>query len=200
MGKFLILTLGSLALHTAAFGFEKLPSTYQIAFGNPKASIHVVEYFSLSCHKCIESFKKDFKVLREKYVDSEDVLWTFHPHPGDLPTLKAMICLEKLSPKEKKIFLEVLMENFEQDSEDNLLMPLVMETLGKPVPELDQLDSLKNSAAFKFAHDFLRQKDAVQEFPTVEINGKIFDDFPTRKFMEKTLNALVTVKRIPHDL
>lgn len=195
MGKFWILLLGSLSLHTGAFAFEKLPSIYQIPFGNPKAPIRIVEYFSLSCPKCIDSYKKDFKPLRQKYVNSEEVLWTFHPHPADLLTLQAMVCLEKLSWLEKRIFLETLMENLDGKIEGDQLLLLIMDTLGKPISNLDQPANLKNSAVFEFAQDFLKQKDVVQDFPTVEINGRVYDDFPSKKFIEKTLSALITDKK-----
>jgi len=170
--------------------FEQLPAKYQIFYGNPTADIKVIEYFSLACPKCLELYRKDFARLQEKYIETDAVFWVFHPDPADLLTLQAMVCLEKLSDKQKRAFWEVLLQNLEDPSEGPIIMKAAMEALGKPIPELDRLDFLEKQEAFKHTKKFLKQPDVITELPTVQINEKLYDDFPNRKFLEKTFQSL----------
>lgn len=177
--------------------FEKLPSRYQVSYGNPDAPIHVTEYFSLSCPKCLESFRRDFKSLREKYIDSQKVYWAFHVIPADVLSLQAMVCLEQLPQKDKRIFWEVLLDTLDDLSEGALIMQISMEKLGNPNPELGDLSYLKSTESFQTAYRYLKQSDTIKELPTIEINGKIYDEFPTRKFIEKQLTSLLTNRTRP---
>lgn len=181
----------------AVHAFEKLPQQYQVTYGNPKASVHIMEYFSLSCLKCLESFRKDFKTIKEKYIDSQNVYWVFHLHPADLLTLQSMICLEKLSPTEKRIFWEVLIETLEKPSEGCTIMQTAMEALGKPISQLQDLSYIKTTESFLSAYKYLKQTDVICDLPTLEINGKIYDEFPHRKFIEKQISSLTNPQANP---
>lgn len=176
--------------------FEKIPSQYHVPYGTSSAPVQVIEYFSLSCLKCLESFRRDFKELKAKYIDANQVYWTFHPNPADLLTLQAMVCLEKLSLKEKRIFWEVVLDTLDNPSEGATVMQIAMETLGKPIPQLQDISYLQNTPTFKAAFGYLKQPDIVTDLPTVEINGVLHDEFPTRKFLEKKL-AFFTPNRKP---
>lgn len=195
MAKRVMFLMSLLTLNACLSAFEKLPPQYQITYGNQHAPIQAVEYFSLSCPKCLQSFKKDFPSLRKKYVNSHDVYWVFHPSPADLLTLQAMVCLEKLSEEEKRVFLEVVVENLEDPSEGCLIMQTAIKTLGKPLPQLAQLDYLKQTSAFTSAYQFLKQEDVIKELPTVEINGKVYDEFPNSKFLEKKFSLLMETRK-----
>jgi hypothetical protein len=170
--------------------FEKIPSQYHVTYGSPSAPIQVTEYFSLSCLKCLVSYRRDFKDLKAKYIDANNVYWTFHLNPADLLTLQAMVCLEKLSLKEKRIFWEVVLDTLDNPSEGATLMQIAMETLGKPIPQLQDISYLQSTSTFKAAFGYLKQSNIVTDLPTVEINGVLHDEFPTRKFLEKQLSFL----------
>lgn len=185
----------SLSIYLHAF--EKLPSQYHITYGDQDAPIKAVEYFSLSCPKCLETFKNDFPAIKKKFISTHDVFWVFHPNPADLLTVQAMVCLEKLSLEEKRIFFEVVVENLEDPSEGCLIMQAAMETLGKPLPQLSQLDYLKQTPSFQSAYQFLKQKNVVKEFPTIEINGKILSEFPNLKFLDKKFSSLSSIRKHP---
>lgn len=172
--------------------FEKLPSQHLISYGDEKAPMQITEYVSLSCPKCLELFRKDFKSLQSKYISTRNVRWTFHPHPADLLTLQAMVCLEKLSPREKAILWEILINNLTHPSDGCLILQTAMETFGKPIPQLDNLEFLEKTSAFAAAYKYLKQSDIVKELPTVEINNVIYDEFPNRKFLDKKLSALTS--------
>lgn len=174
---------------------EKLPAQYLIAYGNPSAPIKVVEYYSLSCPKCLESIKKDFPELKKNYIASKNVFWIFHPHPADRLTLQAMICFEQLSDEEKRIFWEVVVENIEKPTDGCFIMQTAMEAFGKPIPHLSETKFLKETPSFKTAFTFLKQQNIVTELPTVEINEKIYEEFPSRKFLEAKFSSLMEVKK-----
>lgn len=172
-------------------GLEKLSLTCQVAYGKEDAPIKVTEYFSLSCPVCIEGFQKDFPTLKAKYIDSGQVFWSFHLHPADLLTLQAMVCLEKLSFQEKRIFFETFIEMMRKPAEGCFIMQVAMQTLDNPVPELSEIEYLKKSASFSNAFRYLSQPDVPKELPTIEINNVIYSEFPNQKFLEKKFSALI---------
>lgn len=178
-------------LHLQLGAFEKLPSNCQVSYGNPQAPIQVVEYFSFSCPKCLDLFKKDFLAMKEKYINSQNVHWVFHLNPADLLTLQAIVCLEKLSLTEKRIFFEVIIDALQDPSEGYMAMQAAMEAFGKPLPELHDPEYLKKSPLFTSAYQYLKQDDVITELPTIEINGKLYENFPNRKFIEKHLSQLL---------
>lgn len=69
-------------------------------------------------------------------------------------------------------------------------MQIAMETFGKPISQLQELSYIKNTDSFLSAFKYLKQPDIIIELPTLEINGKIYDEFPHRKFIEKQINSL----------
>jgi hypothetical protein len=191
-----LLAMIFLLCSTQAISLEKLPSEYLIKYGDSEASTEVIEYFSLSCKDCLRCFVEDFKSIQKEFIDTKKVSWAFHPNPADLLTLQAMVCLERLEEKEKILFLETVIEIlYEQElsgiKEDNpdplLVMKLTMQALGKPILNLDELDQIKATKAYSSARFYLKQPDFVRDIPTVEINGKIYDEFPNKKFLKNRL-------------
>ncbi len=190
MNKVISICTFLLGAQFSLVGIDKLPSSYQVSYGDETAPIKVTEYFSLSCPKCLKSFQKEFKIIQDKYIKTHQVQWFFHLNPADLLTLQAMICLEKLSLKEKIIFFEVVIENLSDPLEGSQLMQITMETLGHPIPTLDDVEELKKQPLFLTAYNYLKQPGIVQELPTVEINGTIYDEFPHLKFIERKITDL----------
>lgn len=192
MDKILLVFLFTLGVHST-WAFEKLDPKYQIAYGNPKSKIKIVEYFSLSCPKCFDFFENDFRFIREKYLETGEVFWVFHPDPADLLTLQAMVCLEHLLTVERKrLFLETVLKHLKErkNRQGCLIMQTAMEILGHPLPHLHEMKFLEKTEAFKEAFVFLKQKDAVKAIPVVEINGKICEEYPTKEFLEQEIDNL----------
>lgn len=196
MGKwiFAVLLIGAAPM----WAFQKLDMHYQRSFGNAEAPIKVVEYFSLTCPHCIRFFNQDFDTIKSKYLDSKQVVWTFHPDPADILTLQFMVCLDRLEESKRNMFLYVVMKMFEEDmvkaskhpKKYVLTMKKVMEHLEQPVPELEELSFLEKTEAFQRAYAFLKQKDVPRMSPTLEINGIIQDECPTLEFLDKKILAL----------
>lgn len=187
----LILVLNSMT----AFCMDKLPEKYLVQYGNPKAEIQVTHYFSFNCPHCVTLFREDFESIRKAYIDTDEILWIYHPIPRDVLTIQAMHCLENLDPDQKQIFLEIILEELLVDNPkvSAILMEKVMELFKKPIPTLQNKDYLSDVPAFLAAFDFIKQNDTIKAVPSLEINGKLFlEEFPDQHFIEEQISKLST--------
>ena len=173
-----------LAASSSVFAFEKLDPKYQIRYGDSGAE--VVEHFSLSCKKCVDSFAEDFAGIKKEYVDAGKATWVFHPTPADLLTLQYMVCLEQLSEEEKPVFLEAILSSIAESSPRHgcQMLQAAMEAFGHPLPDLDKIAFLETTQAFQDALQYLKQEDVIAIVPTLEIDGKIIDEAPSRKIID----------------
>ena len=182
---YLVVLIGFLSVKGDAF--EKLPEAYLVSYGDPHAKIQITHFFSFTCPNCVALYREEFSDLKRDYVDSGKVHLTFHPVPMDLLTVQGMHCLEKLSPKEKKIFLEALLEELIIDNPEfsTRLMIKAMDLLDKPTPLLQDRKYLEETAAFTDAFKFLKQEEKIVAVPTVEVNGTIYaKEVPDKHFIE----------------
>lgn len=182
--------------------FEKLKDTYLVAFGKPEAPIHIVEYFSLNCPKCLTFVKGDFLQFKQKYIDTDQVYWVFHPDPSDLLTLQLIVCLEKLTYEEKVLFFTTTVGFIDKKKDVKVgafVLQTAMDFLQKPMPLLEQLDFLEETEAFQQAYRFLKQPDLFTLIPSVEINGTLHDEFPSLKFLEKQVQSLMKQKGVSNE-
>lgn len=174
--------------------FEKLPSAYTVSYGDQSAPIHMTEYFSFSCPKCLEFIRRDFPTIQSKYIDTGKVYWTFHPDPADILTLQAMICFELLDNLEKQNLIEKLageirLRPFKKAC---FRMQEEMNAIGKPIPILHDLFFLEKTEAFNRAYAYLKQSDVPSELPTVEVNGRLYQEFPSVEWIDRILMDLQT--------
>jgi len=174
----------------------KLDGQYCITYGNPRAKIQLVEYFSLSCPLCLKLLKQDFPKLKEKYVCSGDVFWVLHPDPADILTLQMMECLGKLSDREKQIFFEGLLTHLTRSPSKKIVcwMQAILEEWGREIPQLQELSFLETTTAFQDAYKYVQQANAPKEVPTIEINGEVKETFPSYAFIDKTISDLLEVE------
>lgn len=164
----------------------KLDPTYQVAYGDPASAEEVVEYYSLSCSKCLELFTTDFPKLRESHPN---VRFVFHPDPADLLTLQAMVCLERIEEEQRPLFLETVLECLHENRGKGglAILQAAMEALGTPVPDLDKIEFLEKADAYRAAFRFLIQEDVITAVPSYEINGKLIDAAPTFAALDQHL-------------
>lgn len=66
-----VIWLSVLMLCSQASAFEKLNDKYLVSYGDPKAPMQIVEYFSFQCPHCLSLFRKDFKRIEEAFIDSK---------------------------------------------------------------------------------------------------------------------------------
>lgn len=173
-----------------AFSFEKLKESYLVSYGTSEAKTQFVQYFSFMCPYCLELYKRDFETIKLKYIETDDVSYTFHPVPKDILTVCAMDCLEKLNAVQKKAFLEVMLEEIDLEDTDYSigLMKQAMEILGAPIPKLNEKGYLQETKAFKDAFLFLSQNETIMAVPAIEVDGKLYPkDVPDASFLEKVI-------------
>jgi protein-disulfide isomerase len=71
-----------------------------IAFGNEKAPVTIIEYSSLSCAHCASFYNNTFDELTKKYIDDGRVRFVYRDFPLNLPALHAAMMVH-CAPKDK---------------------------------------------------------------------------------------------------
>lgn len=172
-------------------GSATLDPKYIIAYGSPKAPIHIVEYFSFGCASCLRTFAEEFEGIRETYINTGRVYWVMHPYPVDLITVQAMVCLEALSDQQKHIFLEAVLLEHDRRPEFGLLtlMLAAMDVLKVHIPDVTDAPVLQSTFAFKAAFTYQQSKLAFSGTPTIFINGRLIDAFPTRTVIDELVHT-----------
>lgn len=182
------LLLAFLLTPLMCFGVNSLPEKYLVSYGSAEAPITIVEYYSLQCPHCLSLFKRDFKKIEEAYIDTKNVYWVFHPVPADLVTVQAMICLERLDARQKKLYLETMLTEAESNHPEitTLVMSKVMEILKQPLPKLQDEQFIQKSDSFLDAFTFLSQEEKIMAVPTIEVNRKLFpQEVPEFDFVKR---------------
>lgn len=170
--------------------FQKLDSKYCVRYGSPKAPTKIVEFFSFQCPHCVKLFNDDFAHIRDDFIETGKVCFEFHPIPQDLSTVQALICFEKLGDNEKRLFMEVLLEEAIPSDPDLMctLMMTAMTVFQKPLERLNDEAFLKSHPIMEEVYCFLKQDNIVRGVPSVEINGRLFDnDVPNYQFISSMI-------------
>lgn len=180
----ILITIGGL------WSAPQLDKKYTVTYGNPKAPIQIVEYVSFGCEPCVRLFAEEFEGVRSTYIETGQVYWVFHPHPVELATVQAMVCLELLTEHQKQLFFEaVFLELYQSEGLDPVtLMQSAMQVLtGKAISLRDSL-AIQESAAFKAVFTYQQSKPEFSGTPTLVINGQVIDAFPTRAHIDMLIN------------
>ena len=72
----------------------------EMALGDEKAPVTIIEYASATCPHCANFHKGTFKELDEKYIKTGKVRFLFREFPFDNPSLAAFM-LARCAPKDK---------------------------------------------------------------------------------------------------
>lgn len=99
---------------------EVLPTEYLVSYGSSDSKVQIVEFLSLSCPHCLESYESDFSQIREKLIDTGLVQWVFHPVPLEEVTAKSFSVLRHLDLNKKRAFLESMLEAASTSSYEEL--------------------------------------------------------------------------------
>lgn len=173
--------------------YEKLPSEFQVTYGKDDAQVTVIYLYSIYCPSCLEFMRDEFPKLKEKYIDSGYVKWNWHPFPNPHRplTYQAMICLQRLSETQKKIFLEHCANNLGEENMDRAveLFKKLMDFFGfSKLPDFYSKEFLLDPHAKACAAKFISQKKEIS-IPSIEINGTYFSSFPTLEFIETQITT-----------
>lgn len=173
--------------------FEKLESDYLVYYGNTNAPVKIIQYYSFTCPHCVALFRREFQQIKADFIDTGKISWVFHPVPMDLLTVQAMDCLQKLPFREKKIFLEAILEEVLIDNPklSASFLQKAMEVLGIPIPNLQDKGYLGETKAFHDSFQFLKQEDTMDVVPCVEVNGTFIPaQVPDVAFIEGILSEM----------
>ena len=178
-----------MGLVSSVNGSTRLDPKYTISYGTPKAPIHIVEYFSFGCASCLRTFAEEFEGIRSTYIDTGRVYWVMHPYPVDLITVQAMVCLEALTDQQRRVFLEAVVLEYDRSSEFGLLklMMAAMDVLKIHIPDVTDATVLQTTSAFKAAFTYQQAKATFSGTPTIFINGRLIDAFPTRTVIDELI-------------
>ena len=72
----------------------------EMALGDEKAPVTIIEYASATCPHCANFHKGTFKQLEEKYIKTGKVRFVFREFPFDNPSLAAFM-VARCAPKDK---------------------------------------------------------------------------------------------------
>ena len=176
-----------------AFAFQKLSNNYLVSYGDPHSPVRITQYFSFTCPHCVALYRNHFQQIKKHYINSQKISWVFHPVPMDLLTVQAMECLAHLSDKEKKAFLEAILEELfiDRPGLSASLMQKGMEVLGKPLPKLREKSYLSETKTFQDAFEFLQQDETIEAVPAVEVNDTFLPGLiPDITFLETLLQQI----------
>ena len=173
---------------------EKLPDSYVVRFGLAESPNTVVEYISVGCPTCHRLFKEDYQDVVEKILIPKKASWIFHLVPDDLLSCQLALCLNALEGKEldkRNLFGEV-MRRCGPDYASNVriaqkLMKQALQEHGIDTKFIDDLETLKGDKRIKTIFAYLSQEDAIRDVPTVEINGKVYEEIPSYRFVKGRL-------------
>ena len=96
-----------------AFLFCKTPSKqpYVVLYGSLNAKHILISYFDIGCTHCLDFYRKIFPIIKNKFCDTNKLLFVYKPYPIHQETLAYMSCCTALQDREKKKALfETLME------------------------------------------------------------------------------------------
>lgn len=180
-----------MGLVSSVNGSTRLDPKYTISYGTPKAPIHIVEYFSFGCASCLRTFAEEFEGIRSTYIDTGRVYWVMHPYPVDLITVQAMVCLEALTDQQRRVFLEAVVLEYYRSPAFGLLklMTAAMDVLKVKFPDVTDATVLQSTSAFKAAFTYQQAKPTFSGTPTIFINGRLIDAFPTRNVIDAVIHT-----------
>jgi protein-disulfide isomerase len=149
-----------------------------MALGNVKAPVTVVEYASMSCPHCAAFEQNVFPMLRSKYIDTGKVRYVFREFPLDIKAASAAVLARCIANGDAEKFFGALDTMFKQQ---DALMAQTRETL-LAIGTQGGLDDKgvdgcvdDQSAMDKLSADetFAAKQLKVDATPTFFINGKM---------------------------
>jgi protein-disulfide isomerase len=148
----------------------------EMALGDEKAPVTIIEYASMTCSHCARFHETTYPELKKRYIDTGKVRFIFREFPLD-PLAAAGFMLARCAGKEKYFdIVEMLFQQQQTWAVRNPLPPLL--ALAKQAgfseksfeeclanqPLLDGIEQVRGRAAEKFG---------VNSTPTFFINGKV---------------------------
>ena len=161
-----------------------------MALGNPKAPVTMIEYASMTCPHCANFEKETFPALKKRYIDTGKVYFIFREFPLDQLALAASM-LARCAGKDKYFpLVETLFQQQQDWVVQQPLKPLLAIAKQAGLTEQTFNGCLKDQKIQQAIVD--EQQRAIKQFgvqstPTFFINGKPFRGEATVAEMEKEI-------------
>ena len=138
---------------------------YTLTYGRATAPHHILNFFDIGCIHCQTFYRTIWPTIKEQFVKTGKLRFTFAPYPVHTETVLFMTCVQQLEVTQQQILFEALME---QDVDPNLVIKVCMTALRKPVPSLSS-EALKETLLLTKQHQF-------EALPVMFWNGQKLTD------------------------
>ena len=176
-------TTATLALATSVLGFSSLSPFPDVAFaetvptdelmkpealpdmamGNDKAPVTVIEYASMTCSHCAHFQETTFPELKKRYIDTGKVRYIFREFPLDSLAAAAFMLARCAGKDDKDKYFALVDTLFRQQRQWAVEKPMGHDIPRGAWPQmLDGIESIRQRAIKQFK---------VQSTPTFFING-----------------------------
>lgn len=123
---------------------------YSITYGPHDAPHELEVFFDVGCTRCSTFFLEDFPLIKQVWVDSEQLKVIFKPYPLHQETIVFMACCDGLAETHRNLFFEILM-GIDKPTTDSICS--VMEMLACPF-QLETPSVLEEAARLTSAYQF----------------------------------------------
>ena len=166
----------------------------EMAIGNEKASVTIIEYASMTCSHCATFHNTVYPEMKKKYIDTGKVKYILREFPLD-PLAAAGFMLARCAGNDKyAAVVEMLFNKQKEWVTQNPIPPLL--TLAKQAGFTDQsfescLKDQKVLEAIESVRTHGAEKLGVNSTPTFFINGKLHRGTLTIDELDKQLQPLL---------
>lgn len=163
-------------------------ATDDIVFGNRKAAVVVIEYFSPTCHHCASVHKKVFPGLKRKYIDTGIIAYVMREFVGNKQDFDASLLARcKGDTESYQTLTSHLLHTqdswaYSKDYRANLYKIANEHGISDKQYDLCLNDDIKAKTLFEHAKLLVADDDFIGT-PSFYINGKLFK-------VEYSLNGL----------
>lgn len=150
--------------------------------GNPKATVTLTEYASLSCGHCADFYMKVLPEITKKYIDTGKIQFVYRDFPLNAPALKGAMAVRCTAPEKRKELLNALYANqkkwaFNKDFETDLQTLAIQNGLKKKEFKKCMADKKLEEAVVKSRMDGVKELN-VTGTPTLYVNGEKYIGAP----------------------
>lgn len=147
-----------------------------INYGNPKARVRIVEYASLSCPHCASFYEEVMPKLKEAYLDSGKIAFTFRHFPLNAPAMKAAMAVNCSEKENKHALLKEFFDTQRDWAFDSEYLTNIAKISAKHGLDTKALEACLNDSKVEntilASRQDAEQKLNVASTPTFFVNGK----------------------------
>lgn len=177
----------------------------ELTLGDPAAPITIVEYSSLTCPHCAAFHTETLPALKEKYIDTGQVMIKFRPFPLDPYAMAGAMLAQCVSPVARVAFIDILFARqgmWIASSDPSAELQKIAKQAG--LSEDDYIVCLKDEgvlAAIREMQTAAAETLNVRSTPTFFVNGqKLEGNQPLEVFEELFIPMLPDTPILPDTM